>query len=189
MEFESRVRIIQPKRGLVEPEGLLPPWGPSRATHGGPRLSRIRFCAHLGAGVRVFAAAEGGLIGEAAGRGQRFCHGRTVVTRTKVARNAAATLTLPAAKLPSPAPARRHHGVGGRWIPANCYAEGKLAVCWLGPSESAPRATALNTQDYNSQGALRMMEGTLRLKKKKIQTGQLESAFLAVAWWPNFVSV
>lgn len=138
--------------------------GPSRATQRGPRLGRIRFCTHLGAGVRVGATAEGSLVGEAAGRGLWFCHGRTAVSRT----TAPGMQEIPTLRrLRSALHQRRRDCARGAGA-----ADFQPIACWKGSWLSADRVpvpppTALYAEDYNSQGALRTMESCVWIKKKK----------------------
>lgn len=94
---------IQREPGLAEPGTRALPGPELRPA--GPRLGRSRFCAHLGAGVRVRAATEGSLVGEAAGHRLRFCHGRTAVS----------PMTVPSTKQPATIlPAFTRDGAEGR---------------------------------------------------------------------------
>lgn len=149
-----------------------------------PLLGRSRFCAHLGAGIRVGATTESSLVSEAAGCWLQFCHGRTAVSPTTVPRTRQPPTLFPAPVLLLLATRGGRSGEGGRWFPANRSAESKLALCWLGPSESAPPAAGLCAPRLQLPRCLALEGGAGEDTKNH---ADWKAWFLCIACWPNFV--
>lgn len=116
------------------------PGGPLRAWAGvGPR-HRVRVVhAHLGAGMRLGAASEGDLVGEAGGGGLRFCHGLATGSRRRSpGKPQSPRLQVQARSSPTARPRGHRGAVGSDLQPIVARRTSWVSAYWVPGSQSTP---------------------------------------------------